>query len=290
MDNKRVGVFGATSFVGECLLKNLTNAGWHVTAFSRKKEYQATQGIDWQKIPADLNEPLPEIDSIPYWICVSPIWILPSYFEYFEKNGIRRILALSSTSRFTKDASSDISEQSLARRLADAEECLEKWAERKGIEWIILRPTLIYGLSKDKNISEIARFIRLFKFFPVLGLAQGLRQPIHVEDVANACFLAFSSSGIANRAYNISGADVLSYREMVMRIFIALNRRPRMFTVPLGVFRFAVACIRGIPRYKHWSVAMAERMNRNLVFDHSDAEKDFGFHPRKFQLRIEDVS
>lgn len=290
MGDKQVGVFGATSFVGECLLKDLTNAGWHVTAFSRKEEYQATQGVDWRKIPANLNESLPENDPIPYWICVSPIWVLPSYFEYFERNGIRRILALSSTSRFTKDTSSDISEQSLAKRLVDAEGRLEKWAEQKGIEWVILRPTLIYGLGKDKNISEIARFIRLFKFFPLLGSAQGLRQPIHVEDVANACFLAFSSSGTANRAYNLSGADVLSYRDMVTHIFKALNRRPRMLTVPLGVFRFAVACVRTLPRYKHWSVAMAERMNRNLVFDHSDAEKDFGFHPRKFQLRIEDVS
>jgi hypothetical protein len=34
---------------------------------------------------------------------------------------------------------------------------------------------------------------------------------------------------------------------------------------------------------------MAERMNRDLVFDHSEATRDFGFTPRPFVLSAEDV-
>jgi len=47
--------------------------------------------------------------------------------------------------------------------------------------------------------------------------------------------------------------------------------------------------MRLLPRYRHWSVAMAERMNSDLVFDHSDAERDFGFSPRPFWLSLEDL-
>ena len=35
---------------------------------------------------------------------------------------------------------------------------------------------------------------------------------------------------------------------------------------------------------------MAERMNRDLVFDHFEATRDFGFEPRAFVLSAEDVS
>jgi hypothetical protein len=35
---------------------------------------------------------------------------------------------------------------------------------------------------------------------------------------------------------------------------------------------------------------MAERMNRDLVFEHSEATRDFGFEPRAFVLSAEDVS
>jgi hypothetical protein len=55
------------------------------------------------------------------------------------------------------------------------------------------------------------------------------------------------------------------------------------------IFRGAVAAVRCLPRYRHWSAAMAERMNCNLVFDHSDAERDLDFTPRRFLLLPTDL-
>ncbi|HLD08552.1 MAG TPA: NAD-dependent epimerase/dehydratase family protein, partial [Methylophilaceae bacterium] len=257
----------------------------------RRATRQSTESIDWRQISPLPGEPYAQVEeNIHYWICVAPIWLLPECFGLLEMHGARRVVALSSTSRFTKDSSTDPQEQAMASQLADAEERLQVWAKSKGVEWVILRPTLIYGLARDKNISEIARFIRRFSFFPLLGLAEGLRQPLHVEDVAGACFSALNTPSVVNRAYNISGVETLSYREMVSRVFAAMGRRPRLLTVPLGVFRLAVACLRWLPRYRHWSAAMAERMNRDLVFDHTEATRDFGFHPRAFMLSIGDVS
>ena len=225
-----------------------------------------------------------------HWVCVAPIWVLPEYFTFLEKYGVRRIVALSSTSRFTKDESPDLEEQNLARRLAEAEACVVSWAEKRGIEWVILRPTLIYGLGRDKNISEIARFVRRFGFFPLFGKAMGLRQPIHVQDVANACFEALQASASTNRFYNISGGETLTYRDMVIRVFAVMGRSPRLLPVPLSVFRVAVAFLRHLPRYRLWSAAMAERMNVDMVFDSSEAEQDLAFAPRKFVLSREDFS
>jgi nucleoside-diphosphate-sugar epimerase len=154
---------------------------------------------------------------------------------------------------------------------------------------VVLRPTLIYGLGRDKNIAEIARFIRRFGFFPLLGKAMGLRQPVHAEDVAGACVAALKAPLAVNRAYNISGGETLPYREMVRRVFAALQKRPRLLTIPLVVFRMAVACLRLFRRYRNWSAAMAERMNRDLVFDHAEAARDLGYAPRPFRLAPEDV-
>jgi hypothetical protein len=35
---------------------------------------------------------------------------------------------------------------------------------------------------------------------------------------------------------------------------------------------------------------MAERMNRDLVFDHTEAARDIGFKPRPFSVSPEDVA
>lgn len=50
------------------------------------------------------------------------------------------------------------------------------------------------------------------------------------------------------------------------------------------MFKLAVSLLRCLPRYRHWTIAMAERMNRDLVFDRTEATRDFGFQPRAFTL------
>lgn len=287
MVERRVGLLGATSMVGGSLLPLLTRAGWPVDAFSRRKLPPSDAGVTW-RVLAPVLPPQGE-DKVEYWICVAPIWVLSQYFGLLEACGARRVVALSSTSLFTKGDSSDSGEQEIAEGLAAGEEKLRAWAESRGVEWVILRPTLIYGRGQDRNIAEMARFIRRFCFFPLLGRAAGLRQPVYVEDVASACLAALSSPQGKSRAYNLSGGETLSYRDMAGRVFAALGRRPRLVTVPLRLFRLVLALMRLLPRYRHWSAAMAERMNRDLVFDHSDAARDLGYSPRPFQLASEDL-
>lgn len=282
-------MLGASSLVGRCVLPLLRTAGRQVVAFSRKP-VESTDGVEWRVLDPSPPTRLPQEEiKVGWWICVAPIWVLPDYFPLIEASGARRVVALSSTSRFTKVGSGDTAENAIAAKLIDAEARVQAWAESRGIEWLVLRPTLIYGQGRDKNISEMARFIRRFGFFPLLGSAQGLRQPIHAEDVAAACVAALQAPGAANRAYNLSGGETLAYREMVARVFAALGRPARLVTVPLWAFRLAVAMLRRLPRYRHWSAAMAERMNRDLVFDHAEAARDFGFKPRGFALTAEDV-
>lgn len=289
-----LGVIGASSLVGGCLLPLLVRAGGRATAYSRKLHQSRADGVEWVRLPvpgdsAGLTQLLQSSSGIAHWICLAPIWVLAEHFELLEAHGAKRIVALSSSSRFTKQDSSVADEQALARRLADGEERLQTWAAGRGVESVILRPTLIYGLGQDKNISEMARFIQRFGFFPLLGKAMGARQPVHAQDVAMACFAALNCAVAANRAYSISGGETLPYREMVGRVFTVLQRRPRLITVPLPAFRCTVALLHCLPRYRHWSAGMAERMNRDLVFDHADASRDFGFTPRPFRLTPADL-
>lgn len=288
MTDSRIGLFGATSFVGASLLTLLAEKGSSVAAFSRQAGIRSDRNADWYHIGADVL-PRPGEEVIPHWICVAPIWVLPRYFDLMLASGARRVVALSSTSRYTKQDSSDLAERETADRLADSEAQLQGWAERNGIEWVVLRPTLIYGQGRDKNVSEIARFIRRFGFFPVFGRAPGLRQPVHADDVASVCVAALKCPLAANRAYNISGGETLSYREMVRRVFAALERRPHIVQVPLGMFALATVLLRIFPRYRHWTAAMAGRMGRDLVFGHEDATRDLGYAPRPFRLEPEDL-
>lgn len=292
MAELRIGVLGASSLVGRCVLPLLRTAGWQVTAYTRRAQPCDKLGVRWIMLPTELSEQQVCQDNAvmtPYWICAAPIWVLSDYFSFIEASGVQRLVVLSSTSCFTKAGSGDTAESAVAVKLIESETRLRAWAEQRGIEWVVLRPTLIYGMGQDKNISEIARFILRFGFFPLFGRAQGQRQPIHAEDVALACIAALQAPDAINRSYNLSGGETLAYRDMVARVFTALGRSKRLVTVPLWAFRLAVTMLRCLPRYRHWSGSMVERMNRNLVFDHTEAIGDLDFKPRGFALMAKDV-
>lgn len=269
-------VLGASSPVGACVLARLLAEGREVLALSRVKR-SGEGSLDW-RLPGD------SLGGVADWLSVMPIWALPGYLPWLEACGARRLVVLSSTSRFAKADSSDVAEQAVASRLAEAEACVQRWAASQGVALVILRPTLIYGSGRDQNVAAVARFLRRFHFFPLAGGGCGLRQPVHVEDVAQACVAALSlpaANGVA-LAYALSGAETLSFAAMVRRIAERSGVRAVLLPVPLCLLRVALRLARVLPMCRSWTPGMVERMNRDQVFGHEDAARDLGFSPRRF--------
>lgn len=291
---ENVGVIGATSIIGDYLLPSLVKQGYNVAAFSRQEKQiknHANSSVVWQLLTGCKSTEVSPIDQkekqLNYWISLAPITALPEYFPTLLAYGARHVVAVSSTSRFTKGDSSDSNEKKLAEDLAINEERLIAWAKKEKITFTILRPTLVYSPGRDKNITVIASFIRRFSFFCVLGEAGGLRQPVHAEDVASACAAALSAQSAINHCYNISGGEIITYREMVHRIFQALGKKPKFVKFPFWLFKSAVFILRIFPRFRQWSAAMAQRMNQDMVFDHTEASHDLNFSPRDFKINRE---
>ena len=216
-------------------------------------------------------------------IHTASLWLLPSWLENFRARGVRRVIAFSSTSRFTKNSSASAYEQEVVTKLIAAEEHAASECERLGMAWTIFRPTLIYGGSaSDRNVADIARLIHKLGFFPVFGDGTGRRQPVNAADLAKACLQSLAAPDSRNKAYNLSGGETLTYKDMVRRIFETLKLQPRFIRVPLAAFSFAVMLARLHPRFAHLTPDMALRMQTDLVFDHSDATRDFGYRPGNF--------
>lgn len=282
---RTVGVIGATSLVGELLLSRLAAGGYRVVAFSRNPPQCPAPSIEWRAL-SDLSQ---QAEEIEWWICAAPIWVLREHLALLHSYAARRIVALSSTSCFSKITSRDPQERQIAQLLQQGEADLREWAARHDLAWSVLRPTLIYGLGRDKNISEIARFISRFGFFPLCGRAEGLRQPVHAEDLASACVSTLRLPQGGAGYLTIAGGEVLTYREMVRRVFKALDRPVRFLQLPLWGFRVAIFLQNLLPWQRGWSSSMAERMNTDLVFSADDQARIADFRPRPFVLSRADL-
>jgi nucleoside-diphosphate-sugar epimerase len=263
-------VLGATSLIGHYLIPQLKQQGLKVQVLSRKQPSQPLQ-------PADCL------------ISLAPLWILPDLIPQAAAMGVKRVIAFSSTSRFSKQASPEPSELALAEQLASAEDAMALVCQKANIDWTILRPTLIYGDITPENpflagkaLSTILQIIRRLHCFPIVDQAPGLRQPVHAEDLANACLAVLNNPAAYNKAYNLSGGETLSYRQMIERIFYTLGKKPYLIPIPLVLLRAALKGMRFLPNYRFLTPEMANRTHQNLCFDHTEAIQDFEYQPRSF--------
>jgi NAD dependent epimerase/dehydratase family enzyme len=288
-DNKTrtVIVIGATSLIGHFLLSRLNVTGYSVIPLSRSKV--SSNEYNWHHFDGSLQTITPAIEEPETLIHLGPLRVLPGLISEFSDLGGKRIIAFSSTSRFSKLKSSSESERKMAEELMQAEEETAALCKEANIPLTLFRPTLIYGAGLDKNVSSISRFIKRFGFFPVLGGGTGLRQPVHADDLAAACVAVITNEKTFHQSYDLVGGETLTYKQMVEKIFFALNKKPRFIPIPLTLFRLLMKLISLLPGYSHVTPDMANRMNEALNFDSQKAQEDFGYSHRGFSPQQEDL-
>ncbi|MBU4436181.1 MAG: SDR family oxidoreductase [Alphaproteobacteria bacterium] len=274
-------VLGATSLIGGHLLERLRAAGVDPVAISRRPP-----AIDAGWLDADLSDPnLAEaLAPVATVFSLSPIWLLPAALPALKANGMTRLVAFSSTSRFTKRDSAVAEERAVAARLAEAEADVEGFCLDQGVAWTLLRPTLIYDEGRDGNVSRLAGLIRRFGMLPLSGDGQGLRQPVHAQDLALGALAAATAPAAENRAYDLVGGETLTYRAMATRVFEGLGRRPVVVCLPPALFALMLKV--AAPWLPGATAAMGARMEQDLTFDSGDARRDFGWSPRDFHPRF----
>lgn len=274
----RALLFGGSGQVGAAVLARLLHGGWQVDALSRAARPRA-HGVRWLRGGFDAMPALSRrYDAI---VSCGP---LDRFAHWHAGAGIAapRVVAFGSTSLAVKQGSADGAERDLAARLGAAEAALFAAARGGGAEAIVLRPTLVYGAARDQTLSRIAAIAGRYRAFPLPRGARGLRQPVHVDDLAAAAVAAIHARGAGGRGYDLPGGETLPYREMVARVLASLDPPRPLLELPMPLFRalLAVARTRGIAR-QLTDEAIA-RMRENLVFDAVPAQRDFGYAPRDF--------
>ena len=272
-------VIGATSLVGRYLLPRLAEHGHSVHAISRRPLDASAPGARWFRI--DVAHEAAALPPAPTAIHLAPLWLAPPLVARLADQGLDRLIAFGSTSRFTKERSADPTERDLARRLTDAEDQVRAACERQGVAWTLFRPTLIYGGGHDRNLTAMAEWARRLGFVAIAGNGRGRRQPVHADDLAAACVLALRAPATRGRAYDLGGATVLTYREMAEAVCRA-SGGARVIEIPRTLLRNAFRIASALPRYGQATPAMVDRMEQDLVVDHTAAQRDFGYAPRAF--------
>jgi nucleoside-diphosphate-sugar epimerase len=215
-------------------------------------------------------------------LSAGPLDGLVAWLGRANPRGLKRLVALSSTSVHTKQASDDPHERALAARLRDAEALLVAWCASRGVGWTILRPTLIYD---DAFAGALGRFVAIARRVGAVALpsdARGLRQPVHAADVAAAMRAALERPDARDQAYDLPGGETLDYRRMVARTLASAAPGARVLALPPRLFSLAAGAVRRLPALAALTPEVLARMREDLVFDAGPATRDLGHAPRRF--------
>ncbi|MCL9797462.1 SDR family oxidoreductase, partial [Frankia sp. AgKG'84/4] len=135
--------------------------------------------------------------------------------------GIRRAVFVSTTGIFTA------LDPPTKRVRIEAERAIEA----SGLDWTIIRPTMIYGGPDDRNMVRLLALVRRTPLVPLPG-AGGLHQPVHVEDLADTVLRALDADLAIGRAYDVAGPRPLPLRDVVTVAGAAVGRRVHGVAVP----------------------------------------------------------
>lgn len=272
-------VFGASGQIGRPLLERLHDAGWEVVAVSRQARGDRPM-LRWVRGDFAGMPALPaRVDAI---FSCGP---LDHFARWYGASTIDapRVVAFGSTSVEAKRASGDAGERDLAARLAAGESGVFSAAAARGTAATVLRPTLVYGAGTDRTLSRIARLAQRWRLFPLPADAIGLRQPVHVADLATAALAACGAFAAHGRTYALPGGETLAYRDMVERVLAALEPPARVVTLPPPLFRALLASGQALGIARDLGGAVLGRMREDLVFDAAPARRDFDYAPRAFR-------
>jgi len=196
-----------------------------------------------------------------------------------EEAGIARAIFISTTAIFTR-----LNAPSRAVRIA-AEEAIRG----SGLRWTILRPTMIYGSDRDRNICRLIGFLEYSPVLPVFGPGTAFMQPIFVDDLALAIVSALNAAASERQCYNLAGAAPLNYNELARSVAGLMKRRVRLWHLPAAPVMYLLRILEGLKLSFPLKAEQVARLQEDKAFSWDEAARDFGFSPRTFKegVRIE---
>ena len=277
-----VFVTGGTGFTGSHVVHLLLKNGFQVRCLYRPGSDRSVlpqPEIEW--VVGDVSESQALAASMQGTDALVNVTSLgfghaDSILRAAQDAGIRRAVFVSTTAIFTQ-----LNAKSKSVRLA-----AEQAIETSGLQYTILRPTMIYGSPRDRNMWRLIRFMRYSPIVPIFGDGNYLQQPIYVGDVAQAIVSCLCNDQTIGKSYNIAGKSPLTYNQVIDTIARLMKKRTWKVHISSSP---VVSLLKLVERLHIPFPIKAEqvlRLDENKNFSYEEAERDFGFRPLAFDEGI----
>lgn len=151
---------------------------------------------------------------------------------------------------------------------------------------VILRPSVLFG-PDDSFVRTLAAVTRL-PLVPLFGRGDTRLQPVHVGDLASAILRALDDPSAAGSTFDLGGAGVYCYREILQQVLAALGRRRLLVPVPFAIWHVLAAMAAWLPSPPITRDQVLLMREDNVVRPDAPGFKEMGITPRDFAAALPD--
>ena len=289
-------VTGANGFIGRRLCRDLTVAGYRVRGSIRQRQaddeddddaidYRISGPIngqtEWRSIVAGVDavvhlaarvhrneKPSPAIERSYFETNVAATRHLAECAAAAE---VSRFVFLSSIAARSAEPPSDTRKATpYQRSKLTAEQALAEVGKTLGLNWLALRPPVVYGKGAPGNFGLLLRAIESGWPLPLASL-QNRRSTLYIGNLTSAVLRALESSTESGQVLPLCDGPPQSAPGFAKAIAAAKGRRAHLFPCPPGMLRWSLRAL-GRPQ-------AAESLTGDLIIDNDAIEKVLNWRP-----------
>lgn len=248
-------VTGASGFTGPHVVERLRGAGYRLR-LALRREVSVPDGVETVPVgdlahPVDWGPALAGVDHVVHLAGLAHAG--PGLDEDLYRRintrasadlgaaaaaaGVRRFVYLSSIKAVTAAQQGALTDGTAAEpgdAYGRSKHAAEQALAALDLDWVSLRPALVYGPGVKANMAALLRLARLPVPLP-FGALTAPRSLLAVENLAEAVLFALNPQCPARRAYLVADPEPIGVAQMIAAMRAGLGRRPGLLPVPAGL-------------------------------------------------------
>jgi nucleoside-diphosphate-sugar epimerase len=260
MTGPLIALTGATGFIGRHLLRELPRRGYRVQVLLRRPS-ELPEGASGAIIgdlaaPQNMAAALRGVDAVVHSAGLAHAMSGHPEDDYrvlnteatvglaraAERAGVKRFVFLSSIRAQSGPVADTVLTEALPAQPTDpygrSKLAAEEGLATLSIDWVALRPVLVYGPGVKGNMAALLRVAQLPVPLPLGGLS-ARRSLLSVDNLAAAVDTVLRAPGRLRRPLIVADEQALTVAEMVAALRAGLGRRPGLVPVPAALLGWA---------------------------------------------------
>lgn len=250
-----VTVFGGTGYLGRAVVAQCRAAGLHVRVAARtptKDSSLAHDGIEPIAVDVRNSEgvraAIAGADAV-----VNAVGLYVEHrgktFRDFHVDGASRVAALArehGVARLVHMSGIGVDPKSRSSYVRSRTEG-EAVVRAAFPDAVLLRPSAIFGPGSGL-IKTLTTIVRKLPVIPMFGRGDTRLAPVHIDDAAQAIVQALTQPDVPAPVYELGGADVLTWRQLLEKAALQEGRQPVLISLPFAIWYGLADMARVLPK------------------------------------------